>query len=126
MPYQKELGNRGEQIALAFLQGKGLRFLEKNFHAQGGEIDLIFFDPTPKEYVFVEVKTRRSNSFGDGIAAITLNKFEKILRAAEDFFLKKMKMQEVPFFRVDVVIVRIDRGGVFTEYVQEIGFDDFR
>lgn len=125
MTHQQKLGNRGERIAEAFLRHKGFEYVERNFHAQGGEIDLIMRDPFKKEYVLIEVKTRSSHAFGDGLGAITQTKFHKILKAAEDFFLKKMNMENIPFFRVDAIVVRIDKGKTFIEHIEAIGEDDF-
>jgi putative endonuclease len=125
MTRQRQIGNRGEEIAEKFLWKKGLTLIEKNFHAQGGEIDLIMYDASRKEYVFVEVKTRTSDRFGGGLEAITRTKIQKILKAGESFFLKKMNMDSFPFFRIDAVIVRIDKGETLIEHVEEIGLDDF-
>jgi len=125
MTKQKEVGDKGERLAETYLQKKGLQLLERNYHAQGGEIDLIMKDPEREEYILVEVKTRRSDVFGDGAAAITPAKFEKILAAAESYFIKKMEMEDMPFFRVDAVIVRINKDNTVCEHIEEIGFEDF-
>ena len=41
MNYQKELGHKGEAIATRFFENRGYCVLDKNYHAFGGEIDLI-------------------------------------------------------------------------------------
>jgi len=125
MRREKILGDHGEHVARRFLEKKGFKFLEQNYHAQGGEIDLIFYDSKKKEYVVIEVKTRCSDVFGFGEASVTLQKFNKILSAVEDFFLKKLKKPMVPFFRIDAVIIEIDGDKVFCEHIEDIGFNDF-
>ncbi|MCF7905594.1 YraN family protein [Candidatus Gracilibacteria bacterium] len=125
MRKEKSIGNRGEAIARRFLEGRGCKFLEQNYHALGGEIDLIFLDTEKDEYVIVEVKTRCSDAFGEGEVSITPAKFEKILSAAEDFFLRKLEIKEIPFFRIDAVIVRIDGAKIFCQHIEDIGLDDF-
>ena len=60
---RKELGNLGEKIALNYLQKENYRILERNFYCRQGEIDIIA--QKQKEIVFVEVKTRTNNSFGN-------------------------------------------------------------
>lgn len=123
--YFKKIGMQGEAIAAKFLMmNKKYKMVEHNIHAQGGEIDLLMMNPE-KEWVAVEVKTRTSNSFGSGKDAITKNKFQKIQLAVRDFFLKQKKFSEVPFFRIEAVILRIDDGKIFCEHIENIGYDSF-
>jgi len=125
MTKEKEIGDKGEEIAREFLERKGLEFLEKNYHAQGGELDIIMKDPQGDEYVFVEVKARTNEAFGYGEESITQRKFEKILSAIEAFFLKKMELEELPFFRVDAVIVHLKKDDTYCEHIEDIGMEDF-
>jgi putative endonuclease len=125
MTREKQIGDRGEEIAREFLERKGLEFIEKNYHAQGGELDIVMKDPQDDEYVFIEVKTRTNEAFGYGEESITQRKFEKILMAIEDFFLKKLSLDEPPFFRVDAVIVHLKNGDTFCEHLEDIGMEDF-
>ncbi|MCF7846510.1 MAG: YraN family protein [Candidatus Gracilibacteria bacterium] len=126
MTGKNPLGPKGEAIAAKYLQQRqGWELIDRNFHAQGGEIDLVMRDPESEEFIFVEVKTRTNEAFGGGKAAITQDKFEKMLRAIEDFFGKKMQLQEMPEFRIDAVILKIEGTKVFCEHVPNIGPDDF-
>jgi len=120
----KQLGAHGEKIAKEFLLKKGLEFVTQNFHAQGGELDLIFRDKENDEYVFVEVKTRRNEKFGDALTSITKSKLEKMCAAIDSFFDKE-GFEFAPNFRIDAVILRIRDGRVFAEHIENIGFDDF-
>jgi putative endonuclease len=54
-------GAAAEQLALTFLQSKGLVLVTKNFRTRRGEIDLIMLDNTVM--VFVEVRFRSSVCF---------------------------------------------------------------
>jgi putative endonuclease len=120
----KKLGMQGEAIAAKFLMRRGYSLIEHNVHAQGGEIDLLMMN-SDKEWVVVEVKTRKSDAFGSGKSAITKSKFKKMLSATRDFFLKQKNFSEVPFFRVEAVILRIDDGKIFCEHIENIGHDSF-
>lgn len=123
--YFKKIGMQGEAIAAKFLMmNKKYKMVEHNIHAQGGEIDLLMLNPD-KEWVVVEVKTRTSDTFGTGKDAITKSKFRKIQLAVRDFFLKQKNYDEVPFFRVEAVILRIDDGKIFCEHIENIGHDSF-
>ena len=59
---RQTLGRRGEQFAARFLEGAGLRVIERRFRLRCGEIDLIALDR--ELVVFIEVKTRRGSGFG--------------------------------------------------------------
>ena len=118
---ERSLGDRGEAFACKYLERKGLKLVERNFHAQGGELDLIMHDKNLDEYVLVEVKTRTSDRFGTGLEAITQSKLEKMLRAAEDFFVKKLDLEQIPFFRIDAVIVTVKKGVPEVEHYVGVG-----
>ena len=66
------LGNRGERLAAKFLARKGIRILRRQHKMPSGELDIIAMDGD--RIVFVEVKTRRSDSKGHPIEAITPQK----------------------------------------------------
>ena len=58
----KAIGDLAESLAARFLEQHGLKVLTRNFRCRGGEIDLICRNG--KTLVFVEVRRRRSASFG--------------------------------------------------------------
>ena len=57
------LGQEGEEIANNYLKKKGYIIKERNFKRKWGEIDIVAFDRKTKEWVFVEVKTRKMDNF---------------------------------------------------------------
>ncbi len=70
------LGKKGESLARRHLERMGYRILERNYRNRLGEIDLIARDN--ETLVFVEVKTRRSGSYGSPRLAITAQKRKKL------------------------------------------------
>ena len=60
--HKKVLGRKGEKLAEKFLKEKGYTLLKRNFRTPFGEADLIMQDGD--EIVFIEVKTRTSETFG--------------------------------------------------------------
>lgn len=95
---QKRLnfGRAGEDAAAAFLKKKGYRILERNYRARVGEVDIIA--EHKKTVVFVEVKSRSSDEFGGGIAALTPHKQHKVAQTARCFLAKhKIVDREVRF-----------------------------
>ena len=80
-------GRQAEDSALAFLEKKGLRLVERNFLCRGGEIDLIMLDGV--QLVFVEVRFRSSNRFGSAAESVDWRKQARITRAASWYLLSK-------------------------------------
>lgn len=76
-------GAAAEQRAEAYLTGKGLRLVRRNFRVRGGEIDLVMRDgPT---LVFVEVRQRSRADFGGAAESITAVKRARLILAARHF-----------------------------------------
>jgi putative endonuclease len=76
----KELGANGEEAVSQYLQQKGMRVIDRNWRIKGGEIDLVCDDHGA--IVFVEVKTRTSNMYGNPFDAITPDKAFRLQRLA--------------------------------------------
>ena len=80
------LGNRAERKALKYLNQKGMRPIESNYHCRFGEIDLIMRD---QEYlVFVEVRFRKSDLFGGALASVDRRKQAKLRRSAAHYLIR--------------------------------------
>lgn len=100
MAQHNELGKRGEDAAANYLQQLGYKIIERNWINRKYEIDIIACD---KEYIiFVEVKTRSSNKWGNPEEAISDSKIRKIVAAA-DFYVKEKEIN-LPI-RFDVISV---------------------
>jgi putative endonuclease len=96
-------GAQAEEAAAEFLTERGLRLLERNYRCRFGEIDLIMSQG--RTIVFVEVRYRRTNSFGGAVESITGAKREKLLRAARHYMAAK---KEFPACRFDAVLLSGD------------------
>lgn len=81
-----DIGSRGEDIAVQYLRGKGYIILERNFHSQQGEIDIIARDAD--HLVFVEVKNYSFRSIGSPLGAIRKAKKDSIIHAARTYLYK--------------------------------------
>ncbi|MBI5241293.1 MAG: YraN family protein [Elusimicrobia bacterium] len=73
-------GERAEREAEAFLRGRGMRILARNFRSRCGEIDLVAQDG--ETVVFVEVRSRSSDAFGSAQETVTAAKRRRIIRTA--------------------------------------------
>lgn len=108
------LGEKGEELALRYLQSKGYQILERNFRCRLGEIDLIALDRDC--LVFVEVRTRTNARYGLPLETITETKKRKIRRTAQ-YFLSGGKYQDL-YARFDVVAVDFV-GGMHLNHIQD-------
>lgn len=105
--HRKRLGASGERIARRYLEGLGWRMLAANFRCPQGEIDLIAEEPVEEGeiLVFLEVKTRRSQTFGAPIEAVTAQKQKRLLAVAQAYLAARNAGGEEPACRFDVVEV---------------------
>jgi putative endonuclease len=105
---KKLFGRWGEKRCRKFLAAKGLRKLASNYCCKTGEIDLIMVDASGA-IVFVEVKTRRDESFTAAEDVITAPKRLRMTRTAR-YFLSSYDIQNRPY-RFDVVTVVLGEKG---------------
>lgn len=101
-PQSTTIGQNAEDLALQFLQSKGMRLVERNYRCKMGEIDLIMQHKT--ELVFVEVRYRKHTNFGSGAESIDYRKQQKILKSAEHFLQSHKKYAKQPC-RIDVISI---------------------
>ena len=99
---RQEFAKSGEQAAAGFLRANGYKIIARNYKNKFGEIDIVAREKDT--WVFVEVKARRSESFGPPEAAVDKFKQGQISRAAL-MFLKENKLLEEKA-RFDVVSLR--------------------
>ena len=80
-------GKKGEDIATAYLKSRGYRIIQRNYKCLFGEIDIVAKDGGT--IVFVEVKSRKSATFGDPQLAVGLEKQKKISRISLTYLEEK-------------------------------------
>lgn len=86
---KKQIGQRAEGAACAYLIKQGLRLVKRNFLCKVGEIDLIMRHD--EVLVFVEVRYRKLAKFGHALESVTWHKQQKVIKAAEYFLLLNKK-----------------------------------
>jgi putative endonuclease len=93
-------GCAAEDLALRFLLAQGLRLRTRNYACRMGEIDLVLQDGDM--LVFVEVRQRRSHTYGGAAESITARKRARLVAAARHFLGRERQM---PPCRFDAVLV---------------------
>ena len=102
----KARGDAGEDEALAYLQARGLRLLQRNYRTPGrggGEIDLIM-QAADGTVVFVEVRRRSRSDHGGAAASIGRVKQRRIIFAAQHYL---MRWRRLPPTRFVVVTLEV-------------------
>jgi putative endonuclease len=103
-----ERGGLGEKLACRFLRRNGYKVLYRNFHSRrGGEIDIVCRDHDT--LVFVEVKTRNTEYYGQPVTAVHHDQQRRISRGALTW-LRMLDNPEISF-RFDVVEVLMTENG---------------
>ena len=97
----RNLGVRGEQIAVDLLENLDYRIIERNYRFHRGEIDIIAMEDDV--LVFVEVKTRKNMEYGSPEFAVTKSKQKQIRKIAEAYLYEK-EISDVDC-RIDVIAI---------------------
>ena len=97
---KQEQGRAWEDMALAYLERRGLVLVEANFRCKLGEIDLILRDGAT--LVFVEVRQRAAGAPVSAAASIGPAKMRRIIRAAQVYL---QRFSRLPPCRIDVVAI---------------------
>jgi putative endonuclease len=112
---KKELGKKGEDLALRFLKKNGYRIFERNYVCKMGEIDIIAKEKDT--LVFIEVKTRTSTAFGPPQLAVNSAKQMQLSKVAL-YFLKEKCLEDVKA-RFDVVAILLGPRGPEIELIRD-------
>ena len=108
MDGRNETGGRGERIAAEYLMLAGYRIIETNLRTGRLEVDIVA--SMGDCLVFVEVKTRRSDGFGDALSAVTPAKVSRIARAAGRYLAGGSSGRYFREVRIDVIGIDISTG----------------
>jgi putative endonuclease len=110
---RQALGRWGEARAAEYLAAQGYVILERNARTPYGEIDLVVrWEDTESSHprrpapitVFVEVKTRSSNTFGFPEESVTPRKQAHLLAAAQAYIQEHPELQGD--WRIDVIAIQ--------------------
>jgi len=103
MATHNETGKTGEDLAAAYLEKNGFRILDRNWRHGKGEVDIIC---TREGFiVFVEVKTRSTDFFGNPEEAVDKKKKSFLVKAADNY----VNLHDIPLeVRFDIVSILIN------------------
>jgi len=107
-------GESAERLAESWLQAQGLVPTARNLHLAGAELDLVMQDG--ETVVFIEVKHRSRNDFGDGAESVSPEKRRHLSRAAQTYMANKAPNQDGRF---DVISIRGQLGMGDFDWIQD-------
>jgi len=94
----KLLGRWGEACAAGYLKKNGYNVIGMSYSCRYGEIDIICDDN--KYIVFVEVKLRKNNKYGEAREFVSVAKQRKIILTAQTWLSLNPSMGKQPRFDV--------------------------
>ncbi|WP_421891568.1 YraN family protein [Marinoscillum sp.] len=92
----KNKGKYGEDLAVSYLRKKGFEIVERNYHFRKGEIDLITL-LNNEVLVFIEVKLRKGDAYGDPETFVSRKQERLIIQAAEDYIFAINWQKDIRF-----------------------------
>lgn len=106
MDKRHERGRLGEKCAADYFLTRGDRVLNTRYRTSEGEVDLVV--QRGAVLVFVEVKTRTSDAFGEALEAVGSLKLHRLLKVAEAY---RHRYNWCGPWRIDVVTVELTLDG---------------
>ena len=99
MKHNQRIGKWGEDTAAEYLAQRGYEIVARNIRTPYGKIDIIAKQNDIS--IFIEVKTRTSNTMGLPEEAITSRKRQHMLAAADQYAAE----HEIDHWQIDVIAI---------------------
>lgn len=85
MAEHNELGKWGEELAAKYLEQKGYVIRDRDWRQGKLDLDIVAVADDGETVVFVEVKARKTNAFGQPEQAVDAKKIKRLVRAADSY-----------------------------------------
>jgi putative endonuclease len=112
---RQAFGVLGERIAERWLRRTGWRVIQRRFRSGHRDIDLVM--EREGMIVFVEVKARRGDAFGQPVEAVNWRKQKELAKSAQIWIERHGRPQEA--YRFDVVGVLVNGERVRVRHVED-------
>ena len=98
---KQSIGKWGEDVAVSYLRDNGFAIVNRNIQTPYGEIDILV--EGQDVLVFVEVKTRTGDEFGNPESGITPKKKEHLINSAM-YFMENLETTKTDW-RIDLISI---------------------
>ena len=117
MASHNELGKKGEQLAVDFLVENGYDIIERNYHFNKAEVDII----AQKEDVLaiIEVKTRSTADFGNPQDFVKPKQIKNLVKAVDEYVTVNSLDVEVRF---DIIAIVKEKKEFKIEHLEDAFF----
>ncbi len=115
MAQHNELGNQGEELAVAHLLKKEYQILVRNYTYLKGEIDIIA--RLKNTIVIVEVKTRSTPDFGDPQDFLKPGQIKRLVETAHHF-VEELEEQDLEV-RFDIIAIIKNKAGTQVQHLED-------
>jgi len=102
MAEHNDLGKAGEALAVKYLENKGYTILHTNWRNRFEELDIVA--QHNQMLIFVEVKTRRNDFFGQPEEQVGLKKQRLLVNAAEAYIMQFNIDLEARFDIISIIL----------------------
>lgn len=116
MNLRAELGRNGEDLAVAHFERLGYAIVQRNFRCPAGEVDIVA--ERDGTIVFCEVKTRRTDRWGQPSEAVNHRKRARIRRLGATWLAENAACR-AGSVRFDVISVVVRGGDAYIEHIED-------
>ena len=106
MAHHNITGNLGENMAVKYFTEKGYNILHRNWRHSHWEIDIIA--AYKNKLHFIEVKTRRTNTFGFPEDDVSKRKMKYLMSSAEEFLYQNPVWSLIQFDILSITLNKND------------------
>ncbi len=101
----KEIGDKAENKAVEYLKKEGYEIQVCNYRYKKGEVDIIAVDKLhkPALLVFIEVKYRKNNFYGNPEEFISVQKMNLLYDLAEHYTYEKKWEKDIRFDAISIL-----------------------
>lgn len=104
MAHHNLTGSIGEEMAVKYLLDKDYTILERNWRHRNWEVDIIAFKKNTLH--IIEVKTRRTSTFGYPEDDVSKKKIKYLMGAAEEYVLLNPQWKLIQF---DILSITLEK-----------------
>lgn len=116
---KRDVGAFGESKAVFYLESHGIEIIQRNYFAKVGEIDIIAKEGDT--LLFIEVKYRKSITFGTALESVTKTKMKRIYLAGMTY----LENHRYENYRFDLIAIDSEKiewvKNMFEGYEETIG-----
>lgn len=108
------LGKSGEEAAVAYLEAHDYAIRHRNWRLHHLEIDIVAY--YKRQIIFVEVKTRKNDEYGDPYQSVDAKKINNLIHAA-DAYIKLYGLDNS--IRFDIISITGNTNNFHIEHIKD-------